>query len=215
MSSSLGQGERREAQRRRRAPGQVTHLVATFASGGKVPEPERAISGPIRVALEATDNHGRLASWFHDDWFTALLQRFGDEFVTLRIAPTPGALLHPTVLYEAEMARRVVPHWRVIGIGYLDDVQSDDEFTAIANGPYHEVQFFDLARDSGAVRSPFATHLSIEKLFVRLRNAQETSTGRSPILVRLPSRNHRTTSANETSVVDTPRTRSAGTPATM
>jgi len=211
VSSSLGHGERQDAQRRRRAPAQVTHLIATYGLGGQITEAVSEISGPIHIALETTDEKGRVAAWFHDDWFTKLLNRFGDEFVTLRVAPTPGALVHPTVLHESEMARRVVPHWRVIGTGYVDDIQSDSDIAALANGPYHEVQFFDHARAGGSERTEFATHLSVEKLFVQLRKAQGASAGRSPTLVRLPARIHRASPLNETAIVDPPRTQPTNT----
>ncbi len=207
MSSSLGRGERQNAQRLRRAPGQITNLVATFADGSKIPSPVDDITGPIHIVLETTDANGTLATWVHDDWFTTLLQRFGDEFVTLRIAPTPSAILHPSVLYESEMARRVVPHWRVVAAAYIDDIQTDDEINAIANGPYHEVQFFDHARIECGVTDRFSTHLSVEKLFVRLRQAQEKSTGRSPILVRLPEGVGPVSGPHKAAPVDPNRTR--------
>ncbi len=184
MSSEVN--ERRNTQQRRRAPGAISHLVATFAAGDKTPPSTKVAPGPIQVVLETTDEHGTLAAWVHDDWFTTLLQRYGDEFVTLRIAPTPGALLHPCVLYEAEMVRRVVPHWRVVATAYLDDVQTEEDMATIAAGPYHEIQFFDQARNHPPPPDQVSPPLSMERLFARLREKQERSSGRTPILVRLP-----------------------------
>lgn len=219
MKSSREINERQSTQKRRRAPGAISHLVATFTAGDRIPLSASTAPGPIQILLETTDERGTLAAWVHDDWFTKLLQCCGDEFVTLRIAPTPGALLHPCVLYEAEMVRRVVPHWRIVATAYVDDVQTEDDMAAIAGGPYHEIQFFDQPRTPPLELDRVSPPLSIERLFARLREKQEKSSGRTPILVRLPAASRRpprlpsplepSTAARTTQLVDQTPSRSS------
>lgn len=187
MTTSNEPLDRELTTQRRLRPSSMTQLVATFDGGGTLSDHPR--HGPIRIDVEATNAGGELAKWFGDDWFTDLIHRFGDDFVTLHIAPTPDALLHPCVIYEAEMLRRVVPHWRVIITAYLSDVQTAEAVRGVAESPYHEVRFLDETRPTIMTGSRLGLDWSVTDLFGRIRREQGTSTGRVPVLVRLPSRN--------------------------
>lgn len=185
VTSAWQPQERDAVERQRRAPVSTTHLVATFASGGRLLE--QLPSGPVQIVIEATDAEGNLAPWFHDDWFAELIHRFGDEFVTLRIAPTPEALLHPCVCHEVEMVRRVLPHWRVVATGYLSDVQTAEDIRTVAASPFHEVRFFDQVRSGTYLHHRMGLSMSVDELIGRIRRHQSSVTGRTPVLVRLPA----------------------------
>ncbi len=178
--------ERFAVEQQRRAPLSSTHLVATFAAGARLPDDVPA--GPLQIVIESTNAEGDLAPWFHDDWFTELIRRFGDDFVTLRIAPTPDALLHPCVCHQGEMVRRVLPHWRVIATAYLTDVQTTEDIRAVAGSPFHEVRFLDEIRAGAYLHPRMSPPMTVEELFGRIRRQQAEQTGRSPVLVRLPAR---------------------------
>jgi len=159
--------------------------VATYAAGGRLPDD--VPPGPLQIVIESTNAEGDLAPWFHDDWFTELIRRFAEDYVTLRIAPTPGALLHPCVWHQAEMVRRVLPHWRVIVTAYLSDLRTTEDIRAIASSPFHEVRFFDQIRAGAYLHNRMSPSMTVEELIGRIRREQSTHTGRSPVLVRLPA----------------------------
>jgi len=186
MTSSWQPEERMVVEQQRRAPVSATHLVATYAHGARLPD--NVAKGPLHLVVEATNADGNLAPWFHDDWFTELIGRFADDFVTLRIAPTPDALLHPCVWHQAEMVRRVLPHWRIIGTAYLSDIQTAEDVRAVAVSPYHEVRFFDQVRAGTYLHARMSPPMTVEELIGRIRREQSAQAGRTPVLVRLPAR---------------------------
>jgi len=188
--------------RRRLRPPSTTQLVAPVAGGGKLPDD--VPPGPIRIDVESTDSEGGLAKWFGDDWFAELIRRFGDDFVTLHIAPTPEALLHPCVVYEAEMLRRVVPHWRVVITAYLSDVQTLEAAKAVAETPYHELRVLDETRPRTVTAERMGLGLSLTDLFGGLRREKRTASGRMPVLVRLPSRDRAEPPAGDHRMSGTP-----------
>jgi hypothetical protein len=160
--------------------------VATFQGGARVVE--ESTTGLTDLFIEPTDSKGNLAPWLGDDWWRLAIERWGDGAVTLRIAPTPGVLLHPILVYQLEMVRRVAPAWRIVGHGYADDVATDEAVARLAHSPYHEVRFADQPRPHPSCpdgREPFAP---LSELFGRIRREQQRSCDRGPILVRLPAR---------------------------
>ena len=175
---------RNETERRRRAPPEPTHVLATFDHGGQLGGD--TTHGPIELAVEVTDPDGKLADWFDDNWWTEVLQRWGDDPVTLRMAPTPQALLHPTVLHHLEMLRRVTPRWRIVGHAYVGDVASDEAVATAAGSAYHEIRFLDRPRPGASASDRADCHLPLAELFGRIRQAQIEMKATSPILVRLP-----------------------------
>jgi hypothetical protein len=176
---------RNEARRSRRPPDQERSLVADFENGGDLPN-ER-IAGPIRLTIEATSPAGELAAWFHDDWWTAVLQQYADEAVTVQVLATPGALLHPVVLHEMTMLRRVVPRWRIIGQAHLDDLRSEDDVAQAAQSPYHEIHLLDQRCAEHPPRATPGTAWSIDELTTRIRSHQRRLNLTSPAVLPAPA----------------------------
>ena len=169
----------------RRPPGEPVRIRAAFDGGGEIGE--EAAAGPIELTIEATSPDGEVAAWLDDDWWTALIERWGEESVTVHIAPTPGALLHPVTIYQVEMVRRVLPRWRVAGHAYLEDMTGVDDIESLATSPYHELRFIDGRRPGSPQSDRLRPSLSIEALFGQIRREQARLGATRPILVRLPS----------------------------
>jgi len=163
-------------------PGQ---LRAAFDGRGQLPR--SAPTWPVELLVEPTGPDAAFADWLDDAWWTSLFEYFGDVPVTLRIAPTPDALLHPVLLYQLEMVRRVVPHWRIVGTAYVTDAATDEAIAQLAQSPYDEVRFMDGPRpgSGGAGQPEFC--LPVEKLLERIRSEQRRlGTGR-PAVMRVRS----------------------------
>ena len=172
-------------QRLRRAPGTTLQIVLSFASEGRLPDDNGL--GPVELTIEATNADRDLAGWCDDDWWTEMIVRWADRPVTVRLSPTPGAMLHPVILYQLEMLRRVTPNWRLVGYGYRDDVVTDGEVMTIARSGYHEVRFIDEPRPDLRASNRFGSPLRLDELFGRVRRAQAQLGMTTPVLVRLPS----------------------------
>lgn len=184
VDSTIPRASRIETERTRRRLTDAAHLVATFDRGESI-EFEQT-SGPIELAIQATNSDGELAPWLDDIWWTEAITRWGNECVTVRIAPTPDALLHPVLLYQLHMLRRVVPAWRIVGHAYGDDVRTDDQIKQLAASAYHEVRFVDQARmrsgsDDVDPRRP------LSELFGAIRVEQRGLGLALPVLSRLSS----------------------------
>lgn len=167
---------------RPRCPAAVT---VKFDSQGGIPE--QALGGAMRLTIEATDAQGELSLWLDDDWWSEVIRHWADEEVAVIVAATPGALLHPLVLHQLIMLRRVVPPWRLIGEAYVGEVTTDEQVKDLAVSCYHEVRLFDQTRPgvgTGADRCNWS--LSISELFGRIRAAQNRVGAKTPVLVRLP-----------------------------
>ena len=186
---------RRATEGSRQAPSEPTRIVATFDNGalGENIEP-----GPIVLTIEATNGDSGLAPWLDDIWWTEVIQRWADCHVTVCIAPTPGALLHPVVLHQVEMLRRVVPDWRIVGHAHVDDVASDHDAIRLATAAYHEVRLLDQPRPGMASSDRCTWKLTLEELFGRVRNEQSRLGVTLPVLVRLPATPPETARSGET-----------------
>lgn len=171
--------------RARRAPSEPLQIVLPFASDGALPDDDALT--PVELTIEATNAERDLAAWCDDDWWTEVIIRWADRPVTIRLSPTPGALLHPVLLYQLEMLRRVTPNWRLIGYGYRDDVTGDADVEALARSWYHEIRFIDQPRPGLKASDRFGDHVRLDDLFGRIRRAQAECGMTTPILVRLPS----------------------------
>ena len=178
------EGQRREAQERRRPPAEPVCLEATFDDDRILQVSEE--DAPDEIKVHVTNNEGELGEWVTDQWWSQFLRMWGDAPLTVRIAPTPAALLNPIVLYQIEMLHRVAPRWRLVGYAYADEVSGDQDVEAIAESPYHEVRFLDTPRP-GSVQVSHNTGdvRSIEELFGDIRRAQAEVGVTRPILVRL------------------------------
>ncbi len=178
-------GLRRTAQNRRQSPALPVQIVATFADGYRITD--TAPADAVELLVEPTNANGAFAQWLDDAWWTAIIQRWADDPVTVHIAPTFSALCHPIVLHQIEMIRRVVPGWRTIGHVYRTDLATDDCVAAVASSPYHEVRFID-ARRPGILRTGrIDTDQPLEVLFRRIRNEQNRTGATTPILTRVPA----------------------------
>lgn len=177
---------REQTELTRRKPGDAAHLVATFDRGQALDVEKQ--TGPVELAIQATNADGELAPWLDDLWWTDAITRWTNEAVTLRIAPTPDALLHPVLLYQLHMLRRVVPGWRIVGHAYVDDVQTEDQIKQVALSPYHEVRFIDQSRPKPAstYREP---RLALQEVIGLIRVEQRRAGLNLPVLSRLPAAN--------------------------
>ena len=176
---------RTTTRQKRVPPVQTKEVRVLFSSSGEI-NPE--LSGqPVDLYLETTDSGGELADWFHDEWWTDLLSRWAQTSITIYIETTPNALLHPVVIYEAEMLYRLAPHWRLVGHVYRDDVGNDDDVATLASSAYHEVRFIDEERPLRRINNRFVDVVKLEELFGRIRKEQARIHATRPALVRLPA----------------------------
>ena len=174
---------RRATQRLRRPPTKPHHIRIPFDGDGELGDD--IVPAPLELAIEATNAEGEVAAWFSDYWWTEVIQRWGEEPVTVHIAPTPSALLHLVVLNKLEMLHRVAPRWRVVGHTYASEVATDDAIESLAISPYDEVRFIDQPRP-GVMPDRRRWELPLGELFACIRRAQDRSGARRPILTRLP-----------------------------
>ncbi|MBI4718016.1 MAG: hypothetical protein HY763_09450 [Planctomycetes bacterium] len=169
----------------RRPPTHPRCVHVAFHSDGQVPGGHA--TGPIELTIEATSPQGELAPWFDDLWWTELVTCCAEESVTVHLAPTPGALLHPVVLHQLDMVFRVAPRWRVVGQAFRDDIAGADGIELLARSPFHEVRVIDGFRNPDvAVRR--LQPLAVEELFAEVMREQRRIGARLPVLVRLPAR---------------------------
>ena len=178
--------EAREAtQRRRRPPNTSRRVLISFASEGQLGDD--SAPEPTELVIEATNAEGELGHWLDDSWWTEVIERWGDDPITLHIAETPGALLHLVVLHQLEMVRRIAPIWRIVGHAYREDLADDEAIKQLGRGPYDEVRVIDAFRPG---RPPSDRHhpvISLDELFGRIRRVQTDTGTKRPILVRLPA----------------------------
>ncbi len=170
---------RRVVQGRRRRPRPAVEISVPFDGGGKL-EAEDG-SGPLHLVVHATDEAGELAPWFDNEWWCEVIRRWAERAVTVRIAETPGALLHPVVLHSLSTLRRVVPSWRLVGCASVRACDTPAAIEAVATSPYHEVRFTGGGTDGGRFPS-----MPVEELFRRIREVQQRCRSNTPVLVRVP-----------------------------
>jgi len=173
---------------RRRPPGDPVPVVASFEAGYRPCEANGP--APTDLTIETTNEAGETADWFNDTWWAGGIRSWGDAAVTLHVAPTPGALLHPVVLHQLEMVGRVLPQWRVVGHGYRDDVVTEEAIETLAQSPYHEIRFVDQPRPTSPRSDRCDLAPPLEELFGRIRREQSRVASTRPILVRLPAESH-------------------------
>ena len=175
---------RQATERLRRPPSEPRRIHLGFESEGKLGE--QIVPAPAELALETTNAEGELAAWFHDGWWTEVIQRWGDDPLSVHITPTPSALLHMVVLHQLEMIRRVAPTWRIVGHAYRDDLTDEDAIDRLACCPYDEIRVIDQARHSRAP-SDRCLGIPLNEIFGRIRREQARAGTARPILVRLPA----------------------------
>ncbi len=187
MDVSAQTDERLAAQKRRRPPGAVAETDVSFDGNGIVPDQDQVGTESISLTLYVTNEHGDTAQWFDDFWWTELIRRFGNKPITVQIAPTPDALLHPVVIHQIEMLFRVAPSWRIVGYAYRDDFSTPPLVEAAAISAYSEIRIIDQIRSEAESLGRATLASSIEELFGCIRRAQVKVGATRPILVRLPA----------------------------
>ena len=176
---------RQAAQTLRRAPGEPRRIQIRFNSEGRLDGGD--VAAPFELTLEATNADGELATWFEDSWWTDVIERWGDDSITVHIAPSPAALLHMVVVHQLEMIRRVAPTWRIVGHVYRDDLVDDDAIERLVLSPYDEVRVLDKTRHNPAPSDRCSMDTPLNEIFGRLRREQARVGTARPILVRLPA----------------------------
>lgn len=176
---------RRDAQQRRQPPDAIHGVHVAADSRGEIAEPNG--TSKFELHLHATHDSAELAPWFDGDWWTDLITQFGNRVASIHVEATRGALIHPVVLHHLWSIRRVCPHWRLVGHGFRDDVHSQDEITAVASSPYHEVRFVDAMRNRESTASRLAISHDLDDLFGRIRREQSAAGLVRPILRRMPA----------------------------
>lgn len=175
---------RSNVQSSRREPGEPASLYIRYDSHGELSK--NIPHGSIELTVEPTDPEGMLCEWFDDDWWMDVVQRWVDDQVTVYIAPTPIAILHPVVLHHVEMLRRVCTRWRVVGYAYTNDICTNEDIEAFVASHFHEVRFIDETRSDMAI-SDRMEPLPLEKLFASIRQLQASKGATLPVLVRMPA----------------------------
>jgi hypothetical protein len=154
------------------------------SAGGDLGPPDAP--APDQIHIEATHPTGEMAVWLDDEWWLDVLRRWRNERVDVHVLPTPFALLHPVVLHQMDMLRRMVSAWRRIGHAYLDDLSDDDAVARAASSPYDEVRIIDAPRPGTAKSAGELRGLSFQALAGRIMRLQSAAGIVRPAVVRLP-----------------------------
>lgn len=183
MEKPIAMASRERAAALRRAPGNPVHLVAGHYGNGALGDVSRT---PTTITLFTTNDAGEPANWFNDVWWTDLIQVWGAEPLTLQIAPTPGAITNPVVLYFVEMVRRVVPRWRTLGFSFADGDWPESVIQQLARSFFDELRFIDSTGGVSANRPVGGAVRSAAELIGAIRFEQARFGVTQPALVRLP-----------------------------
>jgi hypothetical protein len=177
MSAWMQNKERWRAMQRRRRPAAARILSLRFeARPPLIPE---GIDAPSELHLEPTGPDGETALWLDDFFWLELIQRWPQKPLTIHYLPTPHGLLHPVVLHQLTMLRRVTPEWRLIGHCYRSDLAGESQQAQAALSLYHEIHI----RNEARVGSSTAGLLSMEALLAKLSQLQAANRRTAPIIV--------------------------------
>jgi len=174
--------QRRTAARGRRRP-RPAHANRFLANGrGKFDAED--VAKPTDVFIEATHPDGDTAAWFDDFWWLECLNRWKDDRLSMHVLPSPAALLHPAVLHQVDMARRIAPSWRMIGHCWLEELDLNASPDGIARSPYHEVRIIDAPMPERVGQPNPARPPKVQDLITRVRLIQRETNRTMPTLVR-------------------------------
>jgi hypothetical protein len=177
MNARMREVQRDMTARRRRKPGAGAPLMIPFDGLPSLePDPNRP---PSELSLEATGPSGEPAAWLDDYLWVDLLRAWGETPLAIRILPTPHALLHPVVLHQVNMLRRVAPRWRISAHCYVGDLAPEGHIAQAALSPYHEIHLLDQPAPHHATT---AHALRMEDAVARLRRVQVANQRNTPIL---------------------------------
>ena len=175
---------RRVASSRRRRPAGI-HVLEFLAMGDGAHGPN---TGPFpeELRLEATYENGQISSWFDDHWWLETLQRWKSRPLTIHILPSPEALLHPIVLHELEMVRRMGIAWKLIGHCYLSDIAHAQMIERAAVNQYDEIRMIDEDRASSESYDVRPAQLTTAELFEEIKTIQSMEKVSAPLMTRAP-----------------------------
>ncbi len=170
---------------RRRAPAGTKTIHIKADSNGSLGDELGMF--PTDIRIDCTYDDGQITTWFSDDWWIDLLQRFKDRSLNLHIMPTAEALLHPIVLHELEMVRRLQTPWRLIGHCYLSDVGHPMLVNKIVFSPYDEIRIVTDERPCNGSAVKQSASLSLAELLDRVKTQQIADRTVYPLLTRAPA----------------------------
>lgn len=96
---------------------------------------------PVECVMEATDTTGGLNAWCRPEFFRRMLDGWGDSMMTLRLAATPGAILHEHLLTELGRLKDKAPDWEIVVETDGNGLASMAALDALLKAPYHEIVF--------------------------------------------------------------------------
>lgn len=188
MDVITAEKDRQVATARRRPPSGTKTIHIKADSDGDITD-ELGLY-PTDIKLEATLEDGQIAQWFSDDWWIDMLQRFKDRSLSLHIMPTTDGLLHPIVLHELEMVRRLQTPWRLIGHCYLGDVGHSMLVSKVSLSPYDEIRVIPADRPESDRTVKREAQLTFEELAEQVRTVQIAEKTVYPLLTRAPISRH-------------------------
>ena len=178
---------RKAAAARRQKP--VRMQIREFTATGDGGHGHDGLPFPTELRLETTEVDGRIATWFDDTWWLETLRRWKDRPLTIHILPTPDALLHPIVLHELEMVRRLLTPWRVIGHCYLSEIAQPVLMPRVAVNQYDEVRIIDADRPESDDYNVRPARMTLDEVLDRVRVIQIEQQAHRPLLTRAPDPN--------------------------
>lgn len=184
MEASTLLERRKVAAARRRRPAPAN--VRVFRAAGEGEHGPESDIHPTELRLEVTFPDGRLAVWFDDQWWMETLRRWKDQALTIHLLPTPDAVLHPVVLHELEMVRRLQTPWTVVGHCHLSDVGHPLLMPRLAVSPYDEIRIVDAQRPAAEGYESQSAGLSLAEVFDGVREIQAGHHVAKPLLTRSP-----------------------------
>ncbi len=182
-SPSLLERRKVARSRRRRPTGMQVRVLVATGDGALGPETGPT---PTDLRLETTYEDGSIVAWFDDYWWIELLRRWKERPLTIHMLPTADALLHPVVLHELEMVRRLTTPWRLIGHCYLSDIGHPSLLRRVAVNPYDEIRVIDADRPSTESFETAAAVLTLSEIFERVHEIQRDEQIPKPLLTRAP-----------------------------
>lgn len=134
---------------------------------------------PAECLLELTDESGGLVSWCGPDFFDRLIAAWGGQELILRLAATPGAILHETILERLADIRGRATGWRLFADSDGSGLTSMAALNRLLGGPYHQIDFHadnlpgDEETEHKAHSPPKNRIFSAMRELILLRNARQ------------------------------------------
>jgi len=177
MSAWMREDQRKLVMQRRRKPdsGTIVHIPFEGVDNSAL----RQVEAPAELHLDPTGPTGETALWLDDFFWLELLQQWPGCPLAIHFHPTRNSLLHPVILHQLTMLRRVAPGWRLVGYCYLSDLEEEGRPSQAALTVHHEIHVIDASRPA-APRSTRPLHM--EDTLRRMRQIQTANKRTTPIL---------------------------------